>query len=89
MCFTGWEDGKQPGFWRDKTVDKSGFCGKIIPFKGDDEEETVPLRQSEQGKVKALRNESPVSRFISLSRGVTRPVPVTGRAKMPPHGEDN
>lgn len=52
-------------------------------FKGDDEEETVPLRQSEQGRVKALRNEGSVSRFISLSRGVTRFVPVIGRTKMP------
>ena len=52
-------------------------------FKSDDEEEIFPLRQSEQGRVKALRDEGKVSRFISLSRGVTRFVRVKRQAKMP------
>ena len=83
MYFIAAGSGKHERSWREKTVDKSGFCGKIIPIKGNDEEEIVLLRQSEQGMVKALCDEGSVSRFISLSRGVTRFVPVIGRAKMP------
>ena len=71
------------------TVDNSGFCGKIMLLKGNDEEDIFPLRQSEQGRVKALRDEGEVSRFISLSRGVTRFVSVIGRTKMPRFGGDN
>lgn len=49
------------------TVDNSGFCGKIMLLKGNDEEEFFSLRQSEQGRVKALRIEGKKGRFISLS----------------------